>query len=400
MWKTVKLDDIADVKAGNPAPQDKIFFENGVYPFVRTSDVGKVKVGSLSDANDKLNQQGIAKLKLFPKGTILFPKSGASTFLNHRVILEMDAYVASHLATIKSKQDDISDKYLWYFLQTIDAADLVADSSYPSLNTKTIQSISVPLPPLVEQQRIVSKLDTAFAEIDEAKESHMRKTQECGSLVNVAISKILKKFTEQNPTSSSLGEVTYTAGRIGWKGLTKKEYVEQGYLFLSVHGLNYGKFVDFGDAFRITKERFEESPEIMLEQGDVLLCKDGAGIGKLGIVNELNEPATINSSLLLIRPNESLSSEYVYYYLLASEFQSIIQSKIDGATTPHLYQRDIRNLPIIFPEKRFQKQAVAEIEAAIAKIEEIRLSSLRNSINYAALKTAILAQELQSSEAA
>ena len=100
MWETVKLEDIADVKAGNPAPQDKNLFENGVYPFVRTSDVGKVKVGSLTDANDKLNQKGIAKLKLFPKGTILFPKSGASTFLNHRVILEMDAYVASHLATI------------------------------------------------------------------------------------------------------------------------------------------------------------------------------------------------------------------------------------------------------------------------------------------------------------
>ena len=186
MWKTVKLGDIAEVKAGNSAPQDKALFEGGTYPFVRTSDVGKIKVGAISDSNDKLNEKGIAKLKLFKKGTILFPKSGASTFLNHRVMLDLDAYVSSHLATIKSKYEEVTDKYIWYYLQLIDAAKLVADSAYPSLNTKTIQEIFVALPPLAEQQRIVAKLDAAFVEIDSAKQA-IQRTKENHAALKAAI---------------------------------------------------------------------------------------------------------------------------------------------------------------------------------------------------------------------
>ena len=61
----VKLKEVADVRAGNPAPQDKSMFSNGKYPFVRTSDVGAVKVGELNTSRDFLNEKGINKLKIF-----------------------------------------------------------------------------------------------------------------------------------------------------------------------------------------------------------------------------------------------------------------------------------------------------------------------------------------------
>ena len=51
----------------------------------------------------------------------------------------------------------------------------------------------------------------------------------------------------------------------------------------------------------ISWDRYEESPEIKVQENDILLVKDGAGIGKLGIVENLPCEATINSSLLLIR---------------------------------------------------------------------------------------------------
>ena len=83
--------------------------------------------------------------------------------------------------------------------------------------------------------------------------------------------------------TKKLGDIAYLAGRIGWKGLTAKEYKTEGPLFLSVHSLNYGDGVDFRDAFHISQERYDESPEIMLRRNDILICKDGAGIGKTGI---------------------------------------------------------------------------------------------------------------------
>ena len=125
--------------------------------------------------------------------------------------------------------------------------------------------------------------------------------------------------------SKKLGEVAYLAGRIGWKGLTAKEYTKEGPLFLSVHSLNYGDYVDFSNAFHISQARYYESPQIMLEQNDILICKDGAGIGKLGIVGELPDPSTINSSLLLIRASNQVLPKYLYYTLTSPFFQNIVR---------------------------------------------------------------------------
>ncbi|HVE20718.1 MAG TPA: restriction endonuclease subunit S [Acidocella sp.] len=181
--------------------------------------------------------------------------------------------------------------------------------------------------------------------------------------------------------TKELGEVAYLAGRIGWKGLTAKEYTTSGPLFTSVHSLNHGDYVDFSEAFHITQERYEESPEIMLESDDILICKDGAGIGKVGIVGKLPGPATINSSLLLIRAAKGVHPKFLYYDLCSPSFQKIVQDKIDGATTPHLYQREIRQFPIPIPPLPEQKRIVAILDDAFAGIAAATANVEKNLAN-------------------
>ena len=161
-----------------------------------------------------------------------------------------------------------------------------------------------------------------------------------------------------------LGELAELKGRIGWRGLTAKEYTKNGPLFLSVHSLNYGDYVDFRDAFHISEERYAESPEIMLQPNDVLICKDGAGIGKLGIVGELPGRTTINSSLLLIRSGKEILPKFLYRCLSSPYFQQIVNSRLNGATTPHLYQRDITEFPVVVPPLSEQQRIVDILEEA------------------------------------
>ena len=68
-----KASEIATISSGNSAPQNKSYFENGKYPFIRTSDVGKIKVGSIIKTRDYLNDEGVNKLKKFKN----FETSGA-----------------------------------------------------------------------------------------------------------------------------------------------------------------------------------------------------------------------------------------------------------------------------------------------------------------------------------
>ena len=164
----VALGDVAKVGAGNSAPQRKELFEGGTHPFIRTSDVGQIRFGEIDTASDLLNEEGIKKLRLVPKGSILMPKSGASTFLNHRVQTLADAFVSSHLATITANPKLALPRYLLHYLAIVHAQDLIQDHKYPSLTLKQISGIKVLLPPLEEQKRIVAVLDRAFAALDRA----------------------------------------------------------------------------------------------------------------------------------------------------------------------------------------------------------------------------------------
>jgi type I restriction enzyme, S subunit len=175
-----------------------------------------------------------------------------------------------------------------------------------------------------------------------------------------------------------LGQLAELRGRIGWRGLTAKEYTETGPLFLSVHSLNYGAYVDFRDAFHITEERYVESPEIMLKPNDILICKDGAGIGKLGIIKDLPGMATINSSLLLIRSGPRIIPKFLYYCLSSPYFQAIVNSRLNGATTPHLYQRDITEFPIVLPPLSEQRRIVTALDEALDAIGTATVNVERN----------------------
>jgi len=186
---------------------------------------------------------------------------------------------------------------------------------------------------------------------------------------------------KQGWEKKTLGEVAHTKGRIGWKGLTAKEYTIEGPLFISVHSLNFGDYIDFSQAFHISQARYDESPEIMLKKDDILICKDGAGIGKLGIVPELPYVSTINSSLLLIRCKKNVLTKYLYYHLLSPLFQSIVQSRLSGATTPHLYQRDIVTFSILLSKLPEQKRIVAILDKAFAVIAKAKANAEQNLKN-------------------
>ncbi len=185
--------------------------------------------------------------------------------------------------------------------------------------------------------------------------------------------------------TKNLGELAELKGRIGWRGLTAKEYTKEGPLFLSVHSLNYGDTVDFRDAFHISEERYVESPEIMLQANDILICKDGAGIGKVGILGELPDRATINSSLLLIRSGKQILPKYLYRCLTSPYFQDIVQSRLNGATTPHLYQRDITEFPVVLPPLPEQQRIVGLLDVAFEGLAISKTNAEKNLENARAL---------------
>lgn len=167
-WKIERLGNVAIIGAGDPAPQGAQYFEGGQYPFVRTQDVGRVgRSRSFCDTKDKVNDKAVREkgLRLWPKGTTLIPKSGASTLLNNRVRLSEPAYVSSHLATIVP-HDTVSGLFLYYKICELDAHRLLRNPGYPSLSLSDIKSVKLTLPSAAEQIAIAKTLSTVDETIE------------------------------------------------------------------------------------------------------------------------------------------------------------------------------------------------------------------------------------------
>lgn len=157
--------------------------------------------------------------------------------------------------------------------------------------------------------------------------------------------------------------------RLGWKGLTASEYVPEGFIFLATPNIKGQGEIDFTNVNYITSERYYESPEIMVHVGDVLMAKDGSTLGTTNVVHYLPAPATVNSSVAVLRPKPALNSSYFFRWLTSAYLQSVIQSMKDGQGVPHLFQADIKKFPVLLPSFAEQRSIATFLDRETGRVD-------------------------------
>lgn len=154
----------------------------------------------------------------------------------------------------------------------------------------------------------------------------------------------------------SLGDYLYIKGRIGWKGLKKEEYLsESPYRIINGESLT-ANGIDWSKAGFIPENRYKESPEIMLQIGDILISKDGT-IGKVGYVDKLDKPTSVASGIFVVRnlKPQVMSTIFIYCLLTSPYFKEFIASRTEGSVIPHLYQKDFVTLEVpLLSEKQLR----------------------------------------------
>lgn len=158
----VKLSTVATISAGQSAPKNNYFSENGI-PFIRAGSLEFLINGKGLDYCEKINETNakICKLKLYPKNAVLFAKSGMSTNKGRVYKLERDSYVVSHLAVVVTDSCKLLPSYFMYWLKINSPRTLIKDESYPSISLSDIGNLDIDCPSIEEQQRIVNILDKA-----------------------------------------------------------------------------------------------------------------------------------------------------------------------------------------------------------------------------------------------
>ena len=328
-----------DLGAGNPAPQGNEYFEGGVLPFIRTSDVGQVhRSVRFTGAADKLTPKAVAerRLRLFPAGTILFPKSGASTFLNHRVMLGKPAYVSSHLACITPRPDFALPEYVYHMLCRVDARDLVPDQAYPSLRLDALGNLEIPLPPLEIQREIVAEVEGYRRVIDGARA-------------------VIDNYRPRVPIDPAwetvpLGEVCDV---VAGQSPKAKFYNDEG------HGLPFyqGK-KEFTDRLLGPPTTWTTVVTKRAEPDDILMSVRAP----VGPINEATQTICIGRGLAAIKVKRDKKLDRKFLWSVLLQLQPTIKGN-PGAVFESINKADIERLSIPLPPLETQKSIAAEFEA-------------------------------------
>lgn len=379
-WQIQKINEVCSVGAGNSAPQKNEFFIEGKYPFFRTSDVGGIHIGKISYSNDYLNDRGIKGLKLFRKGTILLPKSGASTFLNHRVVMAVDGYVSSHLATIKVDEKLLDNNFLFYFLQEIKAQDLIQDHKYPSLNLPIIGNIEVPIPPLSEQQRIVKILEENFEKIEKAKENAAKNLQNSKELFDYYLNNI---FTDNN--SNEVKKLSEVAEYFNGLTYSPKNVSSEGTIVLRSSNVQNDE-LDFSDIVRVN---LVVKDKIIVQDGDILMCSRNGSkrlVGKTATIKNLTEKMTFGTFMMVVR---SKYNPYISWFFKSTYFRKQISGG-ENTMINQITRYMLDDVTLYFPSPKVQNEIIEKLGTLSAETKKLESIYKQKLANLEELKKSIL----------
>lgn len=343
------------------------------------------------DDNHNVTSEDTSKYKYVRPGDFVINKMKA--WQGSVAVSEYEGIVSPAYFVYEFTDDTIFKRYFHYLLRSCYKDEFMRLSGgirvgQWDLPADALENTPILIPPMDEQCRIADFLDAKCAEIDaltadiqsqiDTLEQYKR------SVITETVTKGLNPDAEMKDSGIDGAGVTpshwkttrlcyecYIRARLGWRGLKADEYVDEGYAFISAFNIQNGKLV-WTPLNYITKERFDESPEIKLHSGDVLIVKDGAGVGKCARVDDLPIGGTApNSSIAVITPSKNLDYRYVCYYLQSAVFNNFVLLLYNGMGVPHLTQEVMSKIKILVPPLKEQMVISDYLDAKCTEIDAV-----------------------------
>lgn len=374
-----KLSEIMDLIGGGTPKTSNPDYWNGDIPWLSVKDFGNDN-RYVYETEKHITKLGLmnSSTKLLDKGDIIISARGTVgeiATIPYPMAFNQSCY------GLRANKEIVDEDFLYYLIKyNIRLLKKNTHGSvFDTITRSTFDEIEVDVPDLDVQK----KIGYLLSELDKKIELNNK----INNNLEQQIEAILLSFIENtNSNNVKLGDYLYIKGRIGWKGLKKDEYLEHSD-FRIINGESLTKAgIDWSKAGYISQSRYDESPEIMLKKGDILLSKDGT-IGKIGYIDSLSAPTTVASGIFVIRniQPEIISTTFIYFLLKSRLFTDFITARTEGSVIPHLYQKDFMQFEFPLPSKdemaSFEKLTAPMFSFIVSNLNENdRLTRLRDSL--------------------
>ncbi len=285
--------------------------------------------------------------------------------------------------------EEVLSRYMYYFLpfplQRIN--DKTAFSTVKHLSSKQVNTINIPLPSLPEQQRIVERLDSAFAHIDALKANAEKQLSEARSLFQKALEKAMEpKEGWEEKKIKDIADVK--GGKRVPKGY-KLESVDTGYKYIRVSDFNDDGSVDVSNIMYISEAVYKQIKKYTITNDDVYISIAGT-IGKAGII-----PASLNGSNLTENAcklffTKPVDKQFIYLCTKSDKFKKQIEKATKQASQPKLAITRLAEVSISLPTIETQQRIVERLDSLSANIRKLEEVQRKTIAECDALKQALL----------
>ncbi|MDD6436937.1 MAG: restriction endonuclease subunit S [Prevotella sp.] len=384
-WEYKKLGEFCDFISGF-TPKNKELNNAEGTPYYKISDMNrKANLMYMTETELYVSQPQ----KVIPSESIIFPKNGGAIFTGKKRILKYDSIVDLNTEAICKKSSDINNRYLFNFISYLDLGKFDKGGALPSLNINKLKAFPIPIPPLSEQQRIVSYLDSAFAKIDAVAKNAGDALNEAKALFQSALTKMMEP--KEGWEEKRLGDITckITDGSHN----PPKGVEHSGFMMLSSKNIRNGRFT-FDNPRYLSKTDFEkENLRTDIEKGDILLTIVGAGLGQCCVYPK-EFKVVFQRSAAVIKPRRSEIDNRFLMYSLQNEYDNI-REKSNGAAQKGIYLSQLAKYVLSLPSLTTQQSIVATLDNLKSKVDQLQSNLTRTLTECSALKQAILRQTFE-----
>ena len=373
----------------------------GTYRLLRITDIQDNTVNwntvPFTDYEDEK-----AEAYLLQDGDILFARTGATVGKSYLVNnLQEKAIYASYLIRVKTNHY-VLPEFVKYFFESGFYWEQVLGNSVgigqPNVNGTILSNLELPIPPIMEQKRIVKELGKWLSIIDKIEESKGQLQKNISwaksKVLDLAIhGKLVQQDPNDEPATELLkrinpkAEITSDNGHYqklpkGWcecklsdvcvfdngYAFSSDNYNDCGIPLIRISNITNTGSIDLSSCVFI---KDVPSNKFIVKSGDLLIAMSGATTGKMGVYL-YEENALLNQRVGNLKCTDAMLQQYRNYYMFAKS--DYILKIAYGGAQPNISAKAILDIDVMLPPLKEQHRIVSKIEEIFAQLDAIEAS--------------------------
>ena len=333
--------------------------------------------------------------------------AGDTVFSLVRPYLKNIAYIDDSLAHciastgffVCTPKEFLNSRYLYQLMVSSYMVDglnqyMKGDNS-PSIRKDDIERFPFPLPPLSEQQRIVDRIESLFAKLDEAKEKaqavvdgfELRKS----AILHKAFSgELTERWRKEHSTdqwfTSTLGQ--YTNSQYGYTESATQEPI--GPKFLRITDIQDGT-VDW-DKVPYCNISEDDLEKYLIRSGDIMIARTGATTGKSYLIADDIKAVFASYLIRLTMKQTGLIATYLYYFMQSPSYWHQITEFSAGIAQPGVNAKKLKRVELPIPPVEEQREIVFILDKLFRKEQQAQSAAKAVLSQIDTMKKAILAR--------